>query len=1462
MAIGLAASLLSCSSEPTGTADASSEPGGIDTGLDGGGDVAGDVAGDVDPDSDATGLDADAVSDGSTSGPGLGIGEPCTDDGQCEDRLCFRFDAGLDEGFCTTYCASVDECPETGFDCVFFVNSGGDFARICVPDNLCIDRDNDGYGIGPSCVGADCDDSLANVNNGQDELCDGVDNDCDGNIDEGTVDANQECDTGFQGECAPGISRCIDGLIQCNALRSAQQEICDGLDNDCDGGVDEDADGLPLRTPCYGGPEGTEGVGLCIGGSRTCVDGSVSECEGAVLPAAELCDTLDNDCDGEIDEDAAAGGFVCATGLPGVCATGTTLCSDEGTVCVQSVEASEEVCDGLDNDCDGLIDEDEDGRPLARSCYTGTPETDGVGVCLQGTQVCGADGYGRCLDEVRPSPELCDGLDNDCDGSVDEDNPGADVACSTGAAGVCSAGLTACTDGSVVCVALTAASDEVCDGFDNDCDGSVDENEDGRALSEPCYSGADGTEDVGVCEGGTRTCSAGRFGECDGQTLPLGEICDGLDNDCDGTPDEGNPGANVACSTGAAGVCAAGLTTCADGAIACVQTTASAAETCDGLDNDCDGSIDEDAEGAPLSRSCYNGADGTLDVGVCRSGTQICGSDGFGRCIDEVRPSPEICDGLDNDCDGLIDEGNPGANVACSTGLPGVCSAGLTVCDEGAIACVAAASASTETCDGFDNDCDGQTDEDEAGRPLAQSCYGGPAGTADVGLCASGTRTCSGGTFGNCVGQVVPSTDVCDGLDNDCDGTADDGNPGGGISCNTGLSGVCAAGQTSCVDGSVQCTGTVTPGSQTEICDAIDNDCDGSTDEGFPGLGQACNAGLGICARPGVFVCDADSSAPPVCNATAGTPNPAETCDYVDDNCDGSVDEGFRNGSGVYTTVAHCGACGFDCNALWVGGPAAYNVAPVCSVGGATASCGFTCTGDYINADGISQNGCEFLPEPGTVYVSTPANGGSDVGGCGAWDSPCASVGGGIAEAASSGRTRVRVSTGLFQENITLQNGISVLGGHSNINWARNPQIFASTIAGVFDNTSPDQTTVRAQAITSATEFSGFNVTSASGGTGGNSVVVHIIDSNQNLVVRDNDLSAGAGGSGSNGAAGTRGTNGLAGSAGNTALVKTTGSEATAGGAGGSRTCSGTNVSGGTGGEGNQPQYDGGATVFRSGTGASGQGPSPGSGGQGGGHTFLDGLCYIVADVNGLSGAAGGNGSDATGGTGAAGGVGTVSGTQWRGNAGSSGANGGHGSGGGGGGSGGGSFRVAFADDIFGATGGGGGSGGCAGNGGAAGGAGGGSFGILMVFTGAGPSNPAAMPTLTNNSIRRGIGGRGGDGGTGGGGGEGGAGGAGGLKSSTASGAFCLVDGAPGGPGGRGGHGGGGGGGAGGASYDVFVFNNNGHDPGYATTNTYVLAGAAVTGGDGGNGGNSSNPDVGTGTNGVTGADGRVRFVD
>jgi hypothetical protein len=828
--------------------------------------------------------------------------------------------------------------------------------------------------------------------------------------------------------------------------------------------------------------------------------------------------------------------------------------------------------------------------------------------------------------------------------------------------------------------------------------------------------------------------------------------------------------------------------------------------------------------------------------------------------------APEVCDGLDNNCDGNIDVNTIDANVDCDTGFDGVCGPGRVQCLNGVPLCVADRTQQAEVCDGLDNDCNGLVDDGPDGEPLQQRCYAGPAGTEGVGVCQGGVRLCQQGAITDCLGQVVPGIEICDGLDNDCDGEVDEGNPQGGIACTTGLPGVCAPGLSTCMDGEVRCVGSVLPDSQAEVCDGLDNNCDGQVDEGFPELGTGCVAGLGVCARPGVVICAPDRAGAPVCSATPGTGAAEESCSYVDDNCNGEVDEGFRDASGRYTAVAHCGACGSDCNLRWPGGPALYNVVPTCSASGATAACGFTCAAGFLDADGIADNGCEFQPEPQTVYVSTPANGGVDGPMCGAWNAPCATIQAAIDRAAATpGLNRVRVSTGLYEENVRLANGVSVLGGHSSLNWVQNPLLFGTTLRGadaaVPEGQAADRIAVRATGISAPTEFSGFVVNGINAGPGGNAVAIWVRDSGGALRVVDNEVIAGAGGNGANGAAGAPGPAGPVGQGGRPNEFRARNGVAVVGGAGGTQTCGAVNVSGGAGGSGTAPVWTDGV-VRPSGPGASGQGPGGGVGGSPGNHMrgvsdAVSSTCNVISPITGNPGATGLNGADGSGGAGATGQFGGIdAGGLWRGNAGSQGVT--PNPGGGGGAPGGVQLAVGTTDEYP-TSGGGGGAGGCQGIGGQGGSAGGASVGIMVGFS-APPASADSFPVVQNNRIRRGLGGRGGDGGTGGGGGEGGRGGAGGVTVASTSGFdFCIQNAAPGGAGGRGGHGGGGGGGSGGVSWDVLVWGSNNINPGYQSQNRYDIASALPTGGLGGVGGNSSNTTLGIGGNGVTGASGNFR---
>jgi hypothetical protein len=457
-----------------------------------------------------------------------------------------------------------------------------------------------------------------------------------------------------------------------------------------------------------------------------------------------------------------------------------------------------------------------------QSCYTGPPGTDGVGICAKGTQDCVAGSFGPCNGEVLPAEsELCNDQDDDCNGLKDEG-----LGQTTCGQGTCTATVENCKDGKpVTCVPGTPNAVEACDGQDDNCNGQVDETcscVNGKTQS--CYTGAAGTAGVGLCKTGTQTCAGGKWGSCSGEVVPTAELCNGQDDDCDGTKDEGQPESGDTCDTGKVGECKIGVTSCLNGIKLCNQVNTASPEVCDGKDNNCNGTTDDgNPEGG---KTCNTGK-----FGVCAAGTTDCKLGGV-VCEQNVQPSLEVCDGADNDCDNLTDEGNPGGNQPCSTGLQGVCANGTTACTSGAIKCNQNVQSSTETCDGADNDCDGQTDEGcQCVNGATQSCYTGAAGTSGVGLCKSGLSTCSNGLWGTCLGQVTPKAETCNNKDDDCDGPVDEGNPGGGAACSTGKLGICAAGTMTCTAGVLSCKQNQQAG--TELCgNSLDDDCDGQVNEG------------------------------------------------------------------------------------------------------------------------------------------------------------------------------------------------------------------------------------------------------------------------------------------------------------------------------------------------------------------------------------------------------------------------------------------------------------------------------------------------------------------------------------------------------------------------------------------------------------------------------------------------------
>ena len=336
----------------------------------------------------------------------------------------------------------------------------------------------------------------------------------------------------------------------------------------------------------------------------------------------------------------------------------------------------------------------------------------------------------------NPVPETCDGRDNNCNGMIDDG-----LGTTTCGVGACLRTVNTCQNGMTVTCTPGPATIEVCDNIDNNCNGTIDEG-----VARAC---------TGDCGPGRQYCSAGAWGDCV-STAPLPEVCDNRDNDCNGRIDDG---LSRPCATS----CGSGREVCAAGAWGSCSAPPPVTEVCDGVDNDCDGMVDN---GIASAGTCG------LALGVCRPGTFECRGGRFVCNADESMRRDETCDGLDNNCNGLVDEGNPGGGAACMTGADGapLCRAGTLRCRDGRLACEGGVLGTPERCNCMDDDCDGMVDEDASGAgglcPGGGRCVACQCRTP----CLPGEVPCSIGLVCNrenfcvpplCGAEICSPTQIC-----------------------------------------------------------------------------------------------------------------------------------------------------------------------------------------------------------------------------------------------------------------------------------------------------------------------------------------------------------------------------------------------------------------------------------------------------------------------------------------------------------------------------------------------------------------------------------------------------------------------------------------------------------------------------------------------------------------------------
>jgi hypothetical protein len=991
-------------------------------------------------------------------------------------------------------------------------------------------------------------------------------------------------------------------------------------------------------------------------------------------------------------------------------------------------------------------------------------------------------------------------------------------------------------------------------GFNSPCQGNDD------CLSGYCVLGAEGyictipceldCPDGFVCRG-VSTASSDAVFLCMPDLVPVCQVC-AADLNCNG-------GACVDLGQGER----ACLARCGDEQDACKE-----GYTCEARANTAGESLDvcapdtDTCSCTPELSGSQRGCSAENDLGAC-FGIQVCeGLEGWGLCSASA-PSAEDCDGLDNDCDGLVDE-ELSEGEACVNEVDGLGSCpGVRLCLGGAGWTCEGKVPTEESCDYQDNDCDGRTDEGftlpmtdiYGAMDACGDCYTSCVGafpnaqaacdaTHEPPICV--VESCDPGYYQMNEFQCVPmAVSLCEPCSSDDVCFIDDGTcipVSGGtycsrpceqdVECPTGY--VCGpveafGGASFCLPGTGSCSCSPENLGFTKPCSEVYHPDD-------PDMPSYTCAGSTTCEETGWGACAL----------------PEEACDQLDNDCDGLVDDDFVDDQGRYVTTEHCGKCGKSCLAFDYA-----NASGACDTSVEIPTCAVACDEGFFDIDLNPANGCECSPVEGPDHPNATDGPGVDsdcdgidgeVGNAvfvskvgadlnpGTREAPKLTVQAAIDAAGQGGLRDVYVATGVYAENLSLTEGVAVYGGYSSDFLVRTPLLYETVIMGVaLVGDEVGAVTALGLGHEAPTGVDGLSIYGFDAAeAGASSYAVYLHDPGPTLQISNCRIVAGDGADGLAGGHGQIGGDGGDGVVGVDAHdighADCVSGDQAAGGAAGANTCGGGDHGGGKGGKALCPDYyEGGNEVCPNGdhpqthkaaeTGKDGKA----SGAGGGGTPGYDGLIYwgvcggfkdcgtcsmpSEGPMPATDGGGGAYGKDGLPGDACVDTDGAVAVGLWRGASGAAGGSGGSGGGGGGGGAGGGVethddcqyFSPGYSD--LGGSGGGGGAGGCGGTPGKSGGSGGGSFGLFIVFDQA----PSALPSVQGNAVAGGRSGDGGNGGNGGTGGTGGDGGGGGLTGSGVSGAFCAAAGGDGGRGGDGGHGGGGGGGCAGVAYGVFI---------------------------------------------------------